>query len=612
MGHPRWRSRGSPTRARASLRGRSFLRSRVPGRQPRLRAPGGPARGGRARLASARWGSPSPELWCRGRARGDGGRRRRASTGTPPGGSSTSWASRAQRQDHHGLPRAPPPRGRRPQTGLLGTVKSVVGGRGGGRSSAQRPRRSTCRETFRRMLDAGDRACVDGGLVARARARRRRRNPLRLPRLHEPHPGPPGLPPHDGRTTSRPSDGCSREPGPLVVNVDDPWGRASPGEVESVTFGDRARGGLPGPRVRFDLAGSRFICDTPEGGCELRSPLPGLFNVQNVLAAVAAARSLGVPLDAIAAALAGSTACRAASSRWTRARTSRVLVDYAHTPDSLENVLRAARELTDGRLHVPCSGRAATATASKRPLMGEAAGALADRVIVTSDNPRSEDPERIIDEVMAGAGGGRRARGGPAARDRAGRRGRRAGRRGRDRRQGPRAGPGVRGRPQGAVRRRDGGARGAALAAGRARDRPRRRRLAAAAGGELVAGDRAAPGPRARWSTRVRSGPGDLFVGLPGEHADGGEFAAAGAGGRRLGGARRRREHASAAHGARSACSSRTIRWPRSRALARALAPRARLPRGRDHGLDRQDLDQGHPRRAAARRSCGPTRTART
>jgi UDP-N-acetylmuramoyl-L-alanyl-D-glutamate--2,6-diaminopimelate ligase len=80
-----------------------------------------------------------------------------------------------------------------------------------------------------------------------------------------------------------------------------------------------------------------------------------------------------------------------------------VLVDYAHTPDSLENVLRAAREVTRRRLHV-IFGAGGDRDRGKRPLMGEAARRLADRVVVTSDNPRSEQPEAIIDEVMEGAG----------------------------------------------------------------------------------------------------------------------------------------------------------------------------------------------------------------
>jgi UDP-N-acetylmuramoyl-L-alanyl-D-glutamate--2,6-diaminopimelate ligase len=135
-------------------------------------------------------------------------------------------------------------------------------------------------------------------------------------------------------------------------------------------------------------------------------PLPGRFNVLNALGAAAVARGLGLDLDEIAAALPGATL---APGRFEPVRAGQdfaVLIDYAHTPDSLEHALVAARQVASGRVHCVfgCGG---DRDRGKRPLMGEVATRLADRVIVTSDNPRSEDPEAIIAEIVAGATGGR-------------------------------------------------------------------------------------------------------------------------------------------------------------------------------------------------------------
>ncbi len=127
--------------------------------------------------------------------------------------------------------------------------------------------------------------------------------------------------------------------------------------------------------------------------------------MQNVLAAVAAARTLGVELSTIQAALLSFDRVPGRFETVDEGQDFGVLVDYAHTPDSLENVLRAARGIAGGRLHV-VFGAGGDRDRGKRPLMGEAASRLADRVIVTSDNPRSEDPEAIVDEVLAGAGPG--------------------------------------------------------------------------------------------------------------------------------------------------------------------------------------------------------------
>jgi UDP-N-acetylmuramoyl-L-alanyl-D-glutamate--2,6-diaminopimelate ligase len=123
-----------------------------------------------------------------------------------------------------------------------------------------------------------------------------------------------------------------------------------------------------------------------------------------VLAAVATARALGVEAETVRAALTRADRVPGRFEPVDEGQEFTVLVDYAHTPEALDNVLRAAREITRGRLHV-VFGAGGDRDRGKRPLMGGVATRLADRVIVTSDNPRSEDPEAIVDEVMAGTGG---------------------------------------------------------------------------------------------------------------------------------------------------------------------------------------------------------------
>jgi UDP-N-acetylmuramoyl-L-alanyl-D-glutamate--2,6-diaminopimelate ligase len=143
-------------------------------------------------------------------------------------------------------------------------------------------------------------------------------------------------------------------------------------------------------------------------GLEVRSSLRGLFNVENCLAALTTARVLGIESKVAAR---GIGEVRGVPGRFEPVEVGQeflVMVDYAHTPDSVENVLRAARPLTGGRLIVVlgCGGDRDRA---KRPLMGRAATSLADLTVITSDNPRSEDPLDIIREIEPGArdGGGR-------------------------------------------------------------------------------------------------------------------------------------------------------------------------------------------------------------
>ena len=151
--------------------------------------------------------------------------------------------------------------------------------------------------------------------------------------------------------------------------------------------------------------GSHFTAHCPDGEIELSSPLPGRFNVYNVLGAFATARALGIPERVAAGAIESAPPVPGRFEPVDEGQEFGVLVDYAHTPDSLQNVLEAARGLTAGRVHVVfgCGG---DRDRGKRPLMGEIARRIADRVVVTSDNPRSEDPEEIINEILAGTGDG--------------------------------------------------------------------------------------------------------------------------------------------------------------------------------------------------------------
>jgi UDP-N-acetylmuramoyl-L-alanyl-D-glutamate--2,6-diaminopimelate ligase len=298
------------------------------------------------------------------------------------------------------------------QCGLLGTVKRVVGGR---EEEVERttPEAIDLQATFRAMLDGGDVACamevsshaLELGRVAGIRFACRVFTNLTQDHL-------------DFHETMEAYFAAKRrlfqEPGLSVVNLDDEYGRLIAEDVECVTFAIDHDADYRARDVQFDLMGSRFTCETPDGELPLRSPLPGLFNVQNALGAVAAARSLRVPADAITTALPRFGRVPGRFEPVDEGQDFGVLVDYAHTPEALENVLRAAREVIArgaprgsprqrGRLHV-VFGAGGDRDRAKRPLMGAAARRLADRVLVTSDNPRSEDPEAIIDEVMEGAG----------------------------------------------------------------------------------------------------------------------------------------------------------------------------------------------------------------
>jgi UDP-N-acetylmuramoyl-L-alanyl-D-glutamate--2,6-diaminopimelate ligase len=294
--------------------------------------------------------------------------------------------------------------GRRP--GLLGTVESRIGGvpRPAVRTT---PEAVDLQRAFRAMLDAGDESCVMEATSHGSELKRLlgvRFAVLVFTNLTQDH-----LDFHG--TMERYFDAKRRlftevDPAPAaVVNVSDPYGRRLADELRMrggrlTTFGLTDDAAVRADDLEVSASGIRFRTD----GLEVQSRLRGRFNVENLLAVAAAARVLGVGDGAIAEGIATAGGVPGRFEAVDEGQPFAVLVDYAHTPDSLENVLRSARDVAANRL-ICVFGCGGDRDRGKRPIMGRVARELADVAIVTSDNPRSEPPLTIIDEVVAGAEG---------------------------------------------------------------------------------------------------------------------------------------------------------------------------------------------------------------
>jgi UDP-N-acetylmuramoyl-L-alanyl-D-glutamate--2,6-diaminopimelate ligase len=301
--------------------------------------------------------------------------------------------------------------------GLLGTVESVIAG-------SHRPATRTTPEAidlqadFRAMLDGGERACameVSSHALALGRTDAVRFAAAVFTNLTQDH-----LDFHNSmedyfqakRLLFAPLD-SSAAPPLAIVNVDDPYGRRLASELEHVvTFAIDSDADYRAHDVRVDLPDSRLRLRTPAGEYALTLPLPGRFNVSNALGALATTHSLGGDLDTLLAALERGVRVPGRVEPVEEGQEFAVLIDYAHTPDSLQNVLCTAHEVARGRV-ICVFGAGGDRDRGKRPLMGEIGARLADVLLVTSDNPRSEDPEAIIAEIMIGASGAARPSGAP-------------------------------------------------------------------------------------------------------------------------------------------------------------------------------------------------------
>jgi UDP-N-acetylmuramoyl-L-alanyl-D-glutamate--2,6-diaminopimelate ligase len=285
--------------------------------------------------------------------------------------------------------------------GLMGTVKQVVGGV---EEDVVRttPEAIDLQATFRRMLDSGDRACameVSSHALSLHRADAIHFEVALFTNLTQDH-----LDFHadmEDYFQAKRRLFAELAPGAAIVNVDDSYGARLAAEFDCLTFSAAgAAADYSASEVRFDASGAAFVA----AGHELQTALPGDFNVANALGAYATARALGVDAEEAAGALAAAPRVPGRLEPVEEGQGFAVLVDYAHTPDSMENVLRAARRLTPGRV-ISVFGAGGDRDRDKRPKMGRAGGELSDLAVVTSDNPRSEEPAAIAAEVAAGAEG---------------------------------------------------------------------------------------------------------------------------------------------------------------------------------------------------------------
>jgi UDP-N-acetylmuramoyl-L-alanyl-D-glutamate--2,6-diaminopimelate ligase len=282
------------------------------------------------------------------------------------------------------------------RSGLLGTVEARIGG-------AREPLALTTPEApdlhrlLARMREAGDEACVleaSSIAISMGRLDAVRFAAVGFTNLSQDHLDFHGSMDDYLAAKAALFDGRS----PRAVNADDPAGSTLAAELR---YGVDMPSDVWAHQLQLGVSGMRLEVETPRGTLSIESPLRGRFNVENLLCAISLALLVGLPDDAI---VAGAAAAAAPPGRFEAIEAGQpfaVIVDYAHTPTGIDAVLRSARAVASGRV-ICVFGAGGDRDRAKRPLMGAAAEAGAERVYVTNDNPRSEDPLAIVAEIVSG------------------------------------------------------------------------------------------------------------------------------------------------------------------------------------------------------------------
>jgi UDP-N-acetylmuramoyl-L-alanyl-D-glutamate--2,6-diaminopimelate ligase len=192
-------------------------------------------------------------------------------------------------------------------------------------------------------------------------------------------------------------------PDTSVINTDDEWGKKLVGlGKKTLTYGLQDGTDLKAKKFQLTFHGLNFTAQTPNGAIQVHSALVGRINVYNILAAIGAGIGLGLSNEMIEAGIRNLQAVAGRFQRIDQGQPFLVVVDYAHTDDALENLIRTARELhTKGRI-ITLFGCGGSRDRTKRPIMGDTSGRLSDLSILTSDNPRQEDPLKIISDIVVG------------------------------------------------------------------------------------------------------------------------------------------------------------------------------------------------------------------